>query len=162
MQPGEVCETCFISPVPRPEPVAGNAPAPASAGPCADPDCVNGGSVPASGCGACGASARAAGGAKLLFPWGVEELSAGGGALRIGREDSPLAIRLADYGNVSRRHAELMISAGMPVVVDLGSANGTFVNGERIVPREPRVLRHGDNLQFARDLQATIDLGSTR
>eukprot|EP00392_Amoebophrya_sp_AT5.2_P001442 g1444.t1 len=34
-------------------------------------------------------------------------------------------------------------------LVDLNSANGTFVNGERLYPREPRVLRHGDLLFFS-------------
>jgi len=34
-------------------------------------------------------------------------------------------------------------------VVDLDSANGTRVNGERIEPHRPRILRAGDELAFA-------------
>ena len=37
---------------------------------------------------------------------------------------------------VSRRHAELSLVGGGVKVVDLGSANGTFVNGEKITERE--------------------------
>lgn len=35
-------------------------------------------------------------------------------------------------------------------ISDMGSANGTFVNGLRLHPREVRVLRHGDELRLAR------------
>ena len=47
---------------------------------------------------------------------------------------------------VSRRHARIVWTGKAYVVEDLGSTNGTFVNGERIVG--PRVLRSGDRLQL--------------
>ncbi len=54
--------------------------------------------------------------------------------------------RLSDDPEVSRRHARVTrASSGPPVVEDLGSANGTFVNGERVT--EPRVLGAGDSLR---------------
>jgi DNA-binding winged helix-turn-helix (wHTH) protein len=37
-----------------------------------------------------------------------------------------------DHPSVSRRHASLSISAGGAVLRDLGSRNGTFVNGRRV------------------------------
>ena len=40
-------------------------------------------------------------------------------------------LRLVDPG-VSRHHAELRVEDGDVVVVDLGSTNGTFVNGQPI------------------------------
>ena len=49
-----------------------------------------------------------------------------------------------DFG-VSKEHAEVRISAGICVLVDLGSANGTFVNGERITER---ALQDGDRVRF--------------
>lgn len=47
--------------------------------------------------------------------------------------------------HLSRRHAELSIKDGLMYVKDLGSANGTYVNGQRVT--ESRVKR-GDDLRF--------------
>jgi Protein of unknown function (DUF3662)/FHA domain len=51
---------------------------------------------------------------------------------------------LAD-SNVSRRHAELRRSGGRWTVVDLGSTNGTAING---APVSEQALEHGDRLGF--------------
>ena len=59
--------------------------------------------------------------------------------------------RLPDCGvqivdaSVSRYHAEIRAKGDGFVVVDLGSTNGTRVNGVRIYERE---LRDGDELAF--------------
>lgn len=53
-------------------------------------------------------------------------------------------IVLAD-GNVSRRHAELRTHAGRWVVVDLGSTNGTLVNGKLA---QEHALNDGDRITF--------------
>lgn len=47
--------------------------------------------------------------------------------------------------HLSRRHARLEVREGLLFVVDLGSANGTFLNNQRIT--ESRV-RRGDELRF--------------
>ncbi|BFM20433.1 FHA domain-containing protein [Gilvimarinus japonicus] len=47
--------------------------------------------------------------------------------------------------HLSRRHAELSVVEGVLYVKDLGSANGTFVNGRQVT--EARVKR-GDELRF--------------
>jgi len=52
-------------------------------------------------------------------------------------------IRLADTG-VSRRHAEIHVEHGYATVTDLGSTNGTFVNGRRV---DQRSLEHGDAIR---------------
>lgn len=57
-------------------------------------------------------------------------------------------LRLADV-NVSRRHAEIRQEGTAYVIVDLGSTNGTEVNGRRV---QRATLEHGD----------TITLGSSR
>jgi hypothetical protein len=51
------------------------------------------------------------------------------GELVIGRENADLTI---DDPEVSRRHVAVRLEGGQLEVEDLGSANGTFVNGSRI------------------------------
>src|SRR5436305_1129710 len=46
---------------------------------------------------------------------------------------------------VSRRHAEIEERNGGLIVTDLGSSNGTFVNGTRIA--SPQSLQAGDTVQ---------------
>jgi hypothetical protein len=65
------------------------------------------------------------------------------GAVRIGRADE-CDVFLADP-SVSRAHAVLETAGVEPAVRDLGSTNGTFVNGERV---ETKALRDGDELRF--------------
>lgn len=65
------------------------------------------------------------------------------GTARIGRGDENEVV-LADP-SVSRAHALLDTGETSPVVRDLGSTNGTFVNGRRIRTQE---LRDGDELTF--------------
>jgi hypothetical protein len=45
---------------------------------------------------------------------------------------------------VSRLHAVIRRNQGNAVLVDLGSSNGTYVNGLRIMPNIEQPLRHGD------------------
>ena len=51
---------------------------------------------------------------------------------------------------VSRIHAEITRSEGTLNILDRGSANGTFLNGERLVPDEPRLIRDGDEIRLGR------------
>jgi two-component system cell cycle response regulator len=54
-------------------------------------------------------------------------------------------LQIAD-GHISRRHAKITIdSKGASVLEDLGSSNGTFLNGSRI---QRQKLKEGDHLQF--------------
>lgn len=50
-----------------------------------------------------------------------------------------------DSNMVSRRHARVFRDLGKLFVEDLGSGNGTYVNGTRVA--EPLQLRHGDRLK---------------
>jgi DNA-binding winged helix-turn-helix (wHTH) protein len=49
-----------------------------------------------------------------------------------------------DADTVSRRHACLVVSEGKAVIEDLGSKNGTFVQGERVVA--PLQVHDGDRI----------------
>lgn len=64
------------------------------------------------------------------------------GVNAIGREAA--AGVWLDSGSVSRRHARIVIDAGEGRLEDLGSKNGTRVNGREVA--EPVALRDGDHL----------------
>jgi hypothetical protein len=49
---------------------------------------------------------------------------------------------------VSRRHAAVVRKDGSLYLVDMSSANGTFLNGQKLVPQQPRVLRDGDDIRL--------------
>jgi len=51
---------------------------------------------------------------------------------------------------ISRRHAELRVKDGTWMLVDLNSANGTYVNGVRI--EKPLRLKHGDQIRLGSTL----------
>jgi hypothetical protein len=64
----------------------------------------------------------------------------------IGREaDSDIQI---DERQVSRRHAEITYSHQAYRIRDLGSKNGTFLNGQA-VSQEPQPVRNGDEIGIA-------------
>jgi hypothetical protein len=51
---------------------------------------------------------------------------------------------------VSRRHARIMKQSGMVVIEDMGSINGTFINGRRLDPYLPEVLSDGDIIHLGK------------
>lgn len=55
----------------------------------------------------------------------------------------PLAHQL-----VSRHHAEIHINGPQPVLIDLGSSNGTYLRGVRLLPNQPTLLAIGDVFQI--------------
>ena len=63
-------------------------------------------------------------------------------------------IDLTPFGGVekgvSRRHLALVRQHDTIGIVDLGSANSTYLNGQRILPSERRILRDGDELRLGR------------
>ena len=66
--------------------------------------------------------------------------------LRIGR--GPENDLRLEQTSVSRRHAELLWAGERWCIEDLGSANGTWVNDERVPFGQPRPLRHGDTIRI--------------
>jgi pSer/pThr/pTyr-binding forkhead associated (FHA) protein len=66
------------------------------------------------------------------------------GRHQVGRQDT-CAVAVLDR-QVSRLHAILEVTSTGTMVEDQKSANGTFVNGQRI--SSPTPLRHGDRVTF--------------
>ena len=58
--------------------------------------------------------------------------------------------------SISRRHCEITVEADVVTVQDLGSKNGTLVNGDRI--ESPTTLKNGDELRVGRlEFRVLID-----
>lgn len=87
----------------------------------------------------------------VLLPIHIEgRVTIGRGALE---GSGNLHIDLNPYGGqghgVSRWHAALYRTQRTVSLVDLGSTNGTFINGTKLVPHQPRLLREGDEVRLA-------------
>lgn len=67
-----------------------------------------------------------------------------GDTAEVGREDGNDLILPVEH--ISRKHAVITWRGGHFEVQDLGSVNGTSVNGKRIT--KPRVLKNGDKISF--------------
>jgi pSer/pThr/pTyr-binding forkhead associated (FHA) protein len=74
----------------------------------------------------------------------VREIRLSGDVMVIGR--SPKGDVVLDLDGVSRRHAEVRLDADGWWVADLGSVNGTRVNGELLADRH--LLKIGDRVEI--------------
>ena len=83
---------------------------------------------------------------ELSRPADAEALELKQEGIQIGRSsDNDIALRSPV---VSRNHARLLAQAGNIVVIDLGSTNGTFVDGHRLEPGQPEPLHPGSEISF--------------
>ncbi|MFL5346429.1 MAG: FHA domain-containing protein [Hyalangium sp.] len=73
----------------------------------------------------------------------------------IGRSSELDMVLVEDM--VSRKHAKIMISAGNITIEDLGSTNGTFVNGEKV--KQAR-LKEGDRILIGTSILKLIQQGA--
>ena len=78
--------------------------------------------------------------------WGQREVALSEGENILGRGTDSLV--WIDAQSVSRRHARVMVASGLATLEDLGSKNGTFVNGVRL--SSAVALRDGDELRIGR------------
>ena len=87
----------------------------------------------------------------LPFPAGKTEII-------VGREDPvsgvfpdvDLTDHGGDEGGVSRQHARIFIQGERFLIEDLNSTNFTFVNQQKLAPRQPQPLASGDEVRFGR------------
>jgi CheY-like chemotaxis protein len=100
-----------------------------------------------------------------IIPWVIEFRVIGapdiiraplGERLMMGRSDANKNIvpdiDLNDYGGqqrgVSRKHARLIMRNNRLTIEDIGSANGTYVNGQHINVLQPVRVRDGDHIKL--------------
>jgi hypothetical protein len=86
--------------------------------------------------------ARRAGIVRCALQWGERQVPLGEGENVIGRA-ADAAVSVASE-RISRRHARILVTQGRATLEDLGSRNGTFVNGSRL--EAPIELRHGSRI----------------
>ena len=81
------------------------------------------------------------------------------GVHTVGRD--PGAALWIDSALISRQHARIVVREGSVTIEDLGSRNGTFVNGERRTAAGP--LNEGDEIRLGSlSLSVRISSGTTR
>lgn len=71
--------------------------------------------------------------------------------------DVDLSFEGGKKSGVSRRHARIQHQESHFFVEDLGSSNGTYLNGRRLTPYVPCPLHNGDELQLGQ-VQLRIDV----
>jgi len=90
------------------------------------------------------------GGTPLLLPLSADTV--------IGRRDpstetSP-ELDLTPYGayqmGISRRHAIIRLQDDVPVLTDLGSRNGTYINGKKLKAHQAVPLKDGDEVRLGK------------
>jgi DNA-binding winged helix-turn-helix (wHTH) protein len=89
---------------------------------------------------------RAAAGARFWLTWKTQTYTLGEGDSIVGRD--PRSQVWLEHDGVSRRHAQIHIGgeADRPTLTDLGSTNGTSVNGKRV--DGPTPLADGDVIKI--------------
>jgi DNA-binding winged helix-turn-helix (wHTH) protein len=89
-------------------------------------------------------AAAASTGYRCWLVWNERTLPLGDGEHVLGRD--PRSTLHVEASGVSRRHARLTVAAGGAIMEDLGSSNGTFVQGRAIA--SARVLQDGDTIEL--------------
>lgn len=64
---------------------------------------------------------------------------------------------VVDHKDVSRKHLSVKMAYGQVVIEDLGSSNGTYVNGNEIKPKTPTVVGPTDVIALGRNIQISIE-----
>ncbi|WP_026369615.1 protein kinase domain-containing protein [Kallotenue papyrolyticum] len=135
------------------------------------PNCGRGNKAAARFCAACGAALPVVSAApavapapqpaplpaarfRVVTPRGTWEFPLLTLPIRIGRRDPSQnhypELDLADYdrGHASRRHAVVERRGDQYVLTDIGSVNGTLINGRPLPPHRPHPLRGGDRIKI--------------
>ena len=85
-------------------------------------------------------------------------LSQKGGAI-IGRDPELTHQIHEDYGEISRKHLRFFVDNGQIMIEDLGSTNGTELNGRPLPANTPVNLSDGDEVVAAKSVRLNITFG---
>ena len=70
----------------------------------------------------------------------------------LGRPDSDTGnypdVEIEMDEGVSRKHAEIRLRDSRYYLIDLGSTNGTLLNGQAVIALTENVLTHGDRIRI--------------
>lgn len=82
---------------------------------------------------------------------------------RVGRDGTQCVVEISGYDTVSRRHAVIYNNENQYFVMDLGSMNGTYVQGVRLKPKQRVMLKDGDTVRFGKAtyIFRKVDLNQT-
>ena len=103
---------------------------------------------------------------KLYFPQSRKTYSIKG-STTAGRDEETCDLCLVRYFNkgdvdyISNQHFVIDKRGQNFVIKDLDSRNGTELNGGRLLPHEPRVLRNGSQIKLAKDDYFIIEVRMT-
>lgn len=90
---------------------------------------------------------------------GMEDIRIEDSLFAVGRSEPPFASwESAAVARLSRRHARIFSEFGAVYIADLGSKNGTTVNGAP-VRQKPLRLKDGDEIGFGGELAFRLQLG---
>lgn len=82
---------------------------------------------------------------KMVASDGTREFALRPGENGVGREAADV---LLGHGTVSRKHAKITVENGKAYVEDLGSTNGTTLDGRKLAPGEKVELKDGAEVVF--------------
>ncbi len=76
------------------------------------------------------------------------------GEIKIGNDDIIGRVALGKelfktHDKISRNHAQILFSENKLYIQDLESRNGTYLNGNRLVPLSPQWIKDGDEIVFS-------------
>ena len=86
--------------------------------------------------------------AAQLRPAGASRLEIGSDSIALAEGENIIGREMLGTPDVSREHARIDVDGARIWIEDLGSKNGTFVNGKRI--RDRVALKEGDQVVFGR------------
>ena len=75
----------------------------------------------------------------------------------LGRAEGAAAAVLASYPNVSKRHAHVRLDDVQAWVTDLGSLNGTFIDGRRLMRDQPERIAESVELRLGANVVLQLE-----
>lgn len=79
--------------------------------------------------------------------------------ITIGRVVKSNTFAIKEEG-ISQRHLSIELKDNKWMVADLGSSNGTILNGARLLPNKPRPLKNGDAIKIGEETLIRVKIES--